>query len=409
MRAKLEAAVASIYFYLNSAGLPHGLLFTQLLTPLWAWWLLLHRARWLVVVVLVLLPFVVAHALLGIDDVEQYAISLLLLLSALLFGLRVLAFGEDAEALERVLRGLIVSCFALSVLALLTLPTPLVEVLWSYDSISANIYRIPRLTFFTYEASYLSTLLVPLWLWAFLRWLYRPSGRPLLWLGMAALPLILSFSLGILTTLSIVAAVLVVLRLRHVLRHAQTAAVAASVVLAGIMLLVTPNPLSERISNIVRGYDTSGNSRTYISMRLGVQVAEMRSEWWGTGLGQTKVIASEFIRKPQFVLKGQTPRLPNAIAETIATFGWIGLSVRFGLQVWLFFAARVWQNGFQLSLFLVPFIFQFAGSYLVNIAEFVLWALSARRSFPEFDFSSASRATAEAESDNFALPSPMVG
>ncbi len=144
-------------------------------------------------------------------------------------------------------------------------------------------------------------------------------------------------------------------------------------------------------------------------MRLGVQVAEMRSEWWGAGLGQTKVIASEFIRKPQFVLKGQTPRLPNAIAETIATFGWIGLAVRFGLQVWLFFAARVWQNGFQLSLFLVPFIFQFAGSYLVNIAEFVLWALSARRSFPEFDFSSVSRATAEAESDNFALPSPTVG
>jgi hypothetical protein len=69
--------------------------------------------------------------------------------------------------------------------------------------------------------------------------------------------------------------------------------------------------------------------------------------------------------------------LPNAIAETIATFGWIGLAVRLGLQVWLFWAARVWRNDWQTAMFLTMFVFQFGGSFLTNFAELSIWALAA--------------------------------
>lgn len=382
MRALVRRSVAALYLYFNSYFLPHGLLLTHFLTPLWLLWLALNRWRWLLVTALVLTPFIVAHLVNGIDDPEQYVISLGLLLTSIVFGLRVAAWVRQHDEAIDVLRWMAISAFAVSLIAIPLLATPWAELLWSYDNVSANIYRIPRLTFLTYEASYLSTLLVPVWAWAFLRWVDRPDGAQLGWLLMASLPLVLSFSLGILSVLGLGAALILLRRARWVLRRAALAGPAAAALIALIVLVVTPNPLSQRLVNLLEGSDTSGNSRTYVSLQLGVEVAALRDEWWGAGLGQTKVIASEIIRAPQHILKGQTPRLPNATAETIATFGWIGLGVRLALQLWLFFGARVWRNDWQLLCFVVPFVFQFAGSYLGNIAEYVLWALAAQPLLP---------------------------
>lgn len=408
MRAKLEAAVASVYFYLNSAGLPQGWLFTQALTPLYAWWLLLNRWRWLAVTALVLAPFVLMHLRAGVDDTQQYLISLGLLLTSVIFGLRVAAWAADGEALTRVIRFVGVTCFGLTLVALVLLYTPLDLVFWSYDNISANIYQVPRLVMLTYEASYFSSLLVPVWAWAFLRWLYLPTRPRLGWLAMATLPLVLSFSLGLLTLMGGAAALVVLLRWRWVLRHAQPVFGSLFVALALFLLLGTENPLSERLQNIRSGGDSSSNSRTLISLRLGVQLAEMRSPYWGAGLGQHKIIAPNLIREPQAQPKYWVPRLPNAIAETIASLGWVGLAVRLGLQLWLFFGARVWQNSFQLCLFLVPFLYQFVGSYLVNVPEFVMWALAANRSFPELDFPWARRASASGPTFAPAAPQPLL-
>jgi hypothetical protein len=77
-------------------------------------------------------------------------------------------------------------------------------------------------------------------------------------------------------------------------------------------------------------------------------------------------------------------RLPCAIAETMAQFGFVGVAVRLGLEVSFFYHTRVWKNYFRLALFIYIFVYQFTGSYLTNIAEYVIWILAFSPVFPEF-------------------------
>jgi hypothetical protein len=383
MKWSRSLPVAYAHLFASGAGLPHGLLYTTLLTPWWGIVLAFRRPLWVLRAGAILLPFVVAHIVRGIDDTEAYLTSLVLFGASIIFLLTVLRWARDSAAVELAIQHLTVAAFAVSLVALVFLPTPFAKVFWTFDNISANIYGIPRLMLFTYEASHLATLLVPLWVYAFARWVHEPSWRHLGWLGMASLPMLLAFSMGILSVLLVAAIVVIARQGSRVWRSAPLTGLVLMGLFTGGLLLTTQNPISERISNLIRGQDTSGNSRTFVSLELSIEVAEMRSAWWGTGLGQYKVVAGEYIRGPQFILPGAVPRLPNAIAETIATFGWIGLGVRLGLQAWLFWAARVWRNDWQVAMFLTMFVFQFGGSFLTNFAELSIWALAASPIVPQ--------------------------
>ena len=77
--------------------------------------------------------------------------------------------------------------------------------------------------------------------------------------------------------------------------------------------------------------------------------------------------------------------IPNAVAETMAIFGWVGVSLRLGIEIFLFFYTRVWTNYYRLLLFLFIFVYQFTGSFITNIAEYVIWILAFTRIFQQFD------------------------
>jgi hypothetical protein len=69
--------------------------------------------------------------------------------------------------------------------------------------------------------------------------------------------------------------------------------------------------------------------------------------------------------------------------------------LRLGLEIWLFFRTGVRYNYYRLSLFLFIFIYQFTGSFIMNIAEYVCWAMAFKKGiFEEFD------------KKNFRLPRP---
>ncbi|MBC7536218.1 MAG: hypothetical protein H7258_11050, partial [Ferruginibacter sp.] len=51
----------------------------------------------------------------------------------------------------------------------------------------------------------------------------------------------------------------------------------------------------------------------------------------------------------------------------------------------LFFYTKVWTNYFRLLLFIFIFIYQFTGSFVTNIAEYVIWILAFTNVFVEFD------------------------
>jgi len=86
-----------------------------------------------------------------------------------------------------------------------------------------------------------------------------------------------------------------------------------------------------------------------------------------------------------YALDYNTIAIPNAAAETLAIFGWAGLLLRISVELVLFFYTRVWTNYYRLLLFLFIFLYQFTGSFITNIAEYVIWILAFTNAFPAFD------------------------
>ena len=113
----------------------------------------------------------------------------------------------------------------------------------------------------------------------------------------------------------------------------------------------------------------------------------MKSLYWGVGPGQLKLIGRDYII--QYYNYSSIPgtiRIPNAVAETLNIFGLAGLVIRFLAIGYLFFKTKVWDNYYRLLLFLFIFIYQFTGSFLFNIAEYILWILAFSPAlFPAFN------------------------
>ena len=55
------------------------------------------------------------------------------------------------------------------------------------------------------------------------------------------------------------------------------------------------------------------------------------------------------------------------------------------VEIFFFFQTRVWTNYYRLWLFLFMFIFQFAGSFITNVAEYVIWILAFTKVFEQFN------------------------
>ncbi|MES1221835.1 MAG: hypothetical protein ABUT20_40430, partial [Bacteroidota bacterium] len=108
-------------------------------------------------------------------------------------------------------------------------------------------------------------------------------------------------------------------------------------------------------------------------------------EYWGVGIGQIKIMGEDTIRSYYLYYTDFTVAIPNAVAETLAIFGWIGVSLRLGIEIFMFIHTRVWKNYYRLLLFLFIFIYQFTGSYITNVAEYFIWILAFTRVFPQFD------------------------
>jgi hypothetical protein len=77
--------------------------------------------------------------------------------------------------------------------------------------------------------------------------------------------------------------------------------------------------------------------------------------------------------------------IPNVTAETLTIFGFAGLLIRFAIEIGLFFYTKVWKNYYRLLLFLFMFVYQFGGSFITNVAEYVIWILAFTNVFKQFD------------------------
>src|SRR5260221_5260413 len=196
-----------VYFFVNAVGLPLGMLYTTLLTPLFYVWLVLKGKKEILLKFFVcFIPFIVIHLINGVDKFT-YVKSTLLFLKVYGFCYAFYTLITSNQQMEKLFRKLLVTNFILTVIALLALFTPYSPLFWSDYTITGGgvfIEHWPRLAMFTYEPSYFSMLLVPVFAFYFIRFMLSQRKRnalnPLI---MIVIPLVLSFSMGVISGLMI--------------------------------------------------------------------------------------------------------------------------------------------------------------------------------------------------------------
>jgi len=383
------------FFFFNTILLPSGLLYTTLLTPVFIIFLIQSR-RWkpLLWFALLTVPLYFYYDLIG-ADMNVYLQSYLLFSSAAVFTTWAYHFiWANRASLGYYFQKITIYNSLLTMLAIPILLIPVLnEFFWYFVPIHPAIPTIPRLKLLVYEPSFYSFQLTPVFLYFLVCSIIDKKSQHMTSLLLLGLSLLLSLSFGV---MGVLAAALVAVLISHPFSllsrrriflftvYLTIAAAAATY----ILLQYFPfNPVFERINMIVAGYDPSANGRTWQAFLLAWRILGETNYLLGAGLGQIKVIGHQIIVE-YYNYQGDWAdlvRIPNAMAETLASFGLAGAIARIVVQIVLFVHTKVYKNYYRLTLFCFIFIFQFTGSYLTNIYEYLIWLLVFLPVFPQFD------------------------
>ena len=384
---------AFIYFFINSLGLPFGLTYTAILSPLFYWWVFRERKKEILLPFLVCLsPFLIAHAILGVE-VRAYIISVVNFIAVYIFCQAFYTFLKAATNIESIFKKiLIINIFACLIAAVIYFSS-YSGLLWMQQTITDGVDNFTRLKLFTYEASYYATLFIPLFFFYFMQVILKQNKiNSWLLLSMLTVPYILSFSIGVISCLLLAVAITYLIHFRALTKKKRVLSLLLVVASLSVSFLIVlwlffpQNIIFLRFENIFSGKDTSGNGRTSEAFILAMKMLDLKSYAWGIGAGQIKILGADIIRSYYlYDLDYNTFAIPNAAAETLAIFGWVGLSLRILIECFLFFYTKVWTNYYRLLLFLFIFLYQFTGSFITNIAEYVIWILAFTNAFPDFD------------------------
>ncbi len=384
---------ACIYFFFNSLLLPEGLLYTTFLTPVFFYELVKNnKLHWLLVFICCISLLLLIHVAQGVNQLF-YIRSFILFITVAIFCIWFTGFCYKVHSPDKILITILYLNALLVPAALLALQLDILKnYFWYLVPITPGIPIIPRLKMFTYEASYYSLLLVPVAMYTIWSFLFFKKKLHTLHIVLTLALLALSFSLGVIAGIIISLSLVLVLNIRSLLaqkRALYICLLSAVILLLGFLILYwyfPGNPLIERIKSIPTGRDTSARGRTYEAFDLAYRIARQKSIWWGVGLGQIKEIGRTIII--QYYYYSNMPeavRIPNAMAELFAMYGIAGVCSKLLLTGYLFFKTRVYCNYYRLSLFLFIFIYQFTGSFLFNIAEYVIWILAFSPVMPQFN------------------------
>ena len=374
--------VAACYFFFNAAGLPIGLFYTSIFSPLLYLWLYLEGRRWLTTKFLLLLsPFILVHMVIGIAFPLYYLRSVLLFWTAYV---AVYAFCWGlwkSGNVERLFDQLILLNFCATILALALRPTPLRSLLWNdYPYILLETSHVIRLNLLNTEPSAYAELMLPLLIFAAIRLLQDNRMRNIVYFVMIGFPLLLSQSFGGFSMSCAGIGIALIISYRRFLMRPRSLIIFACLAIAVGIFLLIPNPISERVMQVATGGDTSTKSRTIFSFIIAYAVASPKSLWWGAGLGQAK-----FVDVSGLGIGFDVAVIPNAVAGTLAEFGIIGVVFRLAVEFYLFFKTRVYLNSFRLAMFVVAFITQLTGSYVPDVQQYLLWLLAYAPIFPNLN------------------------
>lgn len=382
-----------LFFFFNSFLLPHGLLYTTLLTPVMFYYLFKEKQIGAILPWAFLLVIPIPFQLMSGVDLKSFGASTILIVTVFLFLFTALHFvRENRNQLPSLFKRVLGINSVLVFLAIAILPFAVIRgLLWYEIPISEGLPIIPRLKLLTYEASYYALLLMPVFLYFILKAFYQPSKKSLLILLAATVPLVMAFSFGVLGALFIAMLIAIPFYWKSIpLALKRTVVLGGLSLILGLFILAfawPSNPVFHRVENIFGGKDTSAMGRMVYSFMFAIDLIREGKMLFGIGPGQIKVLAHDMIinhYQYQGILE-TTVRIPNAMAETLATYGIYGAGLKLFLQVYFFIKKKVYSNFYALVLFLFIFIYQFTGSFFTNVAEIGIWVFVFTIPFKEFN------------------------
>jgi O-antigen ligase len=379
-------------FFFNRVGLPFGISFDMLLAPFLLYFIFKENAQSLLYkAVGVLLVFGVIHLVSGVyftAFVVSNLVFIILVIAVVAFYQRTKHIDFFDEIILRITQ----LNSVLTILALFLLFFLKSTYLWYLVPYTSNAEALPRLKLFTEEASHYSFLLLPIFYYWLYQWLVQFNWRTFGYLTTIIISLILSFSLGVLSVIALTLFILILIYSRSILQHSRYRrllfiGLISIVSIAGFLYYFFPiNTLTIRMNNLINGLDTSGRGRTYESFEIAWRVLQLNYPLTGIGLGQFKFIGRDvLLHYYKYHTIPSVVRLPNALAETLVSFGVLGVFIRVFIQIYWAFKRRIVNNLFQTSLFISLFIYQFTGGFLMHSFEYYYWILVVVPIFKTFD------------------------
>lgn len=388
-------SVTIIYFFFNNIFLPHGLFYTAILSPLFFYWLIKNRQlpKMLAWSVLFLIP-IPFHLYLGVN-LKSYVISSGLIATAYVFLFTAIeAIKQEGQELEKVFKVVLYLNALLATLVWIGLFFDIGNyAFWHYTRITHGVSIFPRLMLFSYEPALYALLLSPVYLFFILK-IITGQAKPLLLVILAvSIPLIISLSFGVIGGLAIAILLTLLIFFKKLPENAKKYFFYSLAGIGIIGFVATnfwpENPVSIRVVNIFTGNDTSSEGRIESALKVAIDLIDFKKAYLGVGPGQTKELYNDLLTT-YYKLDVMTPidyRIPNSIAEMLGVYGFYGLIVKIGLEIYFFVRLKTYKNIYNFALFIFIFIYQFTGSFTVNISEIGIWALVFQSRFTNFELS----------------------
>jgi len=230
-----------------------------------------------------------------------------------------------------------------------------------------DIY-VYRFRFFFYEPSIYSLSIIPFVVFGLTDFFQKKDLKnKYIKLFVCLFPLLLSQSAGVIAAL-IGAYVIVDFKNIFMRLSSRNMIFLISVLL---MFMVLGVELIERYKSVASGNDHSGLVRTFYSMYSSFTMISEYDRWFGLGPGQYKYMVQYY---NEYFPGFSTNRLPNSIASTMASVGFVGLLFKFIVLIFLFVFTKSYKYMYSKLLFVFMFIYQFTAGYFVNINEYVVYA-----------------------------------
>jgi len=384
---------AILYFFLNNLLLPEGLLYTAILSPIFLYYLYreskIHSMLNWGILLLIPIPFQLYAGV----DAKSYLLSTFLVFTAWIFLFSAIKYALITnEKQESIFRTILLINSVLILIALIILPLQSIrELMWYEIPISPNVPGFPRLKLFAYEPSYYALLLSPVFLFYLLKVITGNTKHSFLLLLAVGLPLLLSLSFGVLGAmiLSLFLGTLVFApRLPKIYwKYFLYSTFFVFTLLLIIWLIWPSNPVYLRIANIFSGEDTSAKGRLFNSFWFAFDLIKEQNFLMGIGPGQVKILAHDMIIN-YYKYSGEYAeivRIPNSMGEMLAVYGVYGFLLKLFFEIYFFVRLKVYTNFYNLVLFLFIFIYQFTGSFVINVAEIGTWIITFNTRFSMFN------------------------